>query len=100
MSELNEDTIKVLSRLCCIEVTDEEIKSLSSDLKRILNYVSQLQEVDVSHLSAHSHIDEQDIESLRPDRVEDHLPRELFLANAPDQIGGMIRVPLVIPKQQ
>lgn len=100
MSDLNEESIKILSRLCHIEVSDEEIKSLLSDLKRILNYVSQLQEVDVSHLSPHSHIEEQSLNSLRPDRAENHLSREAFLANAPDQVGGMIRVPpVIIPKQ-
>lgn len=96
MSDLNEESVKVLSRLCRIEVTDGELQTLFSDLKRILDYVGQLQEVDVNHLSPHSHIEEQTMGSLRDDCVGEHLPREVFLANAPDQVSGMIRVPPVM----
>lgn len=96
MSDLNEDSIRVLSRLCRIEVKEEEIEPLFHSLKRVLDYVSQLKEVDVSDLSPHSHIDEQGVGSLRPDSVGDHLPRDVFLSNAPDQVGGMIRVPPVM----
>lgn len=96
MSYLNEENVKDLSRLCRIEVTAEELPALFADLKRVLDYVGQLQEVDVSHLSPHSHIEEQGVGSLRADTVGQHLSREVFLANAPDQVGGMIRVPPVI----
>lgn len=96
MSDLNEESVKILSRLCRIEVTDGELQTLFSDLKRILDYVGQLQEVDVNHLSPHSHIEEQTMGSLRDDLVGEHLPREVFLANAPDQVSGMIRVPPVM----
>lgn len=96
MSDLDEENIRTLSRLCRIEVNDEEAHLLSTSLKRILSYASQLQEVDVSDLSPHSHMEEQSIESLREDKIGKHLPREVFLANAPDQVGGMVRVPPVI----
>jgi aspartyl-tRNA(Asn)/glutamyl-tRNA(Gln) amidotransferase subunit C len=99
MSDLNEESIRVLSKLCRIQLSESEIQTLFADLKRILDYVSQLLEVDVSNLSPHSHMEEQSLESLRPDCVGEHLPRELFLANAPDQVGGMIRVPPVIKQQ-
>ena len=95
MSDLNEENIKVLSRLCRIAVTEEEAAALSSSLKRVIDYASQLQEVDVSRLSPHSHIEEQGIGFLRDDLVGEHLSREAFLANAPDQVGGMVRVPPV-----
>lgn len=93
MSDLNEESIKTLSRLCRIELENEELVSFVHDLKRILDYVEQLQAVDVSALSPHSHIEEQAIDSLRSDTAGPHLARERFLANAPDQIGGMVRVP-------
>jgi len=96
MSDLNEESIKLLSRLCRIEIAEAELPSLFSDLKCILDYVGQLQEVEVNHLSPHSHIEEQGIGSLREDKIEQHLSREIFLANAPDQVGGMIRVPPII----
>lgn len=96
MSDLNEESVKLLSQLCRIKLDEKELLALFADLKRILDYVGQLQEVDVAHLSPHSHIEEQSISSLREDQTKEHLPREIFLANAPDQVGGMIRVPPVI----
>ncbi len=96
MSDLNEESVKLLSQLCRIEVKEAELKPLVADLKRVLDYVDQLRTIDVNHLSPHSHMEEQGIGSLRKDEVKDHLARETFLANAPDQVGGMIRVPPVI----
>jgi len=96
MSDLNNETVKALSKLCRIELNEEEISSLSADLKRVLDYVELLQEVDMSHLIPFSHVEEQGIDSLRSDEIAIRLTREEFLANAPDQVGGMIRVPPVI----
>lgn len=95
MSDLNEESIKILSKLSRIEITDEEIPALLADLKRVLDYVGELQKVDVSHLSPYSHVEEQGVSSLREDRVGDHLSKEAFLANAPDKVGGMVRTPPV-----
>lgn len=96
MCDLNEDNIKTLGKLCRIEIADEEVPGLVRDLKRVLEYVSQLGQADVSGLSPYSHMEEHGIGSLRNDEVGPCLSREAFLANAPDQVGGMIRVPIVI----
>ena len=100
MSDLNEETIRTLSRLCRIEIEEEEVAPLFANLKSTLDYVSQLLEVDVSHLSPHSHLEEQNVNSLREDRVGEPLDRAVFLKNAPDHVGGMIRVPPVMKQPQ
>lgn len=93
MSDFCEESIKTLCSLCRLE-PEEDLSALSKELKKILDYVELLSEVDVSHLSPYSHIEEQGVGSLREDKVEEQelLPRELFLKNAPDQVSGMIRV--------
>lgn len=96
MPKLDEENIKFLGKLCRIELSEEECKELFSSLNRVLSYVELLHEVDVSDLSPYSHIEEQGVGSLREDKEGDLLPREVFLANAPDHVGGMIRVPPVI----
>lgn len=98
MSDLNEEKIKQLTQLCRIAVADQDIPLLYRQLKQVVDYIELLQEVDVSHLSPYAHIEAQEVVSLREDDVEPSLPREKFLANAPDTIGGMIRVPPVIQK--
>ena len=99
MSDLNEESVKLLGQLCRIKLNDEEFTALFSDLKRILDYVDQLQEVDVSELSPYSHVEEQSVGSLREDNVGNLLSREAFLTNSPDQVGGMIRGPPVLKQQ-
>lgn len=96
MSELNEENVKYLSQLSRIAVNESDIPHLLKHLQQIVSYVDQLQEVDVSNLSPYAHIEAQDIASLREDVVTDLLPREKFLKNSPETIGGMIKVPPVI----
>ncbi len=96
MSDINEKNIRSLSKLCRLEITDEEVHKLSHDLKRVVDHIEQLQEVDVSDLAPYSHMDAQGYGSLRDDEVSRVLDRDVFLANSPDQVGGMIRVPPVM----
>ncbi|NGX62279.1 MAG: Glutamyl-tRNA(Gln) amidotransferase subunit C [Chlamydiae bacterium] len=96
MSNFTEKDLKELSQLCRIQLSEEEIPDLLQSLKRVLDYVELLKEVDVSHISPYSRMGEQGVDSLRDDEVKEPLSREVFLENAPDHIGGMIRVPPVI----
>ena len=96
MFDLNEEAIKKLSRLARIEISDEEIPAFHRTLNQVVAYFDQLQEVDLSELSPYSHVEEQGVGSLREDIPGTHLDRTLFLNNAPDQIGGMIRIPTVL----
>jgi aspartyl-tRNA(Asn)/glutamyl-tRNA(Gln) amidotransferase subunit C len=96
MSDLNEESMKHLGRLCRLDLADEALPQLFKNLKSVLDYVDLLQEVDVSHIAPYAHVEEQGIGSLREDKVERLLNREEFLSNAPAHIGGMIRVPPVI----
>lgn len=93
MSDLNEQFIKNLSRLCRIDLKNEEVPELVDTLKRVVSYFDQLKEVDVTHLVPYSHVEEQGVESLREDHPKDLLARDRFLANAPEHIGGMVKVP-------
>ena len=96
MTEFNEETVKDLTRLSRIDVPAEELHAFYGDLKRILAYCDQLQEVDLTHLPPYSHVQTQGVESLREDVVTKCLDRTLFLNNAPDHVGSMIRVPPVL----
>jgi len=50
MSDLNKETVATLSKLCRIELTEQELVEISKDLKKVLDYIEQLQGVDVSDL--------------------------------------------------
>lgn len=86
-----------LKRLCRIECTPEEEQAFHGSLQRVLSYIEQLSEVPTEGVpSCSSVLKELASNPLRDDVVADPFSRELFLANAPDQIGGMIRVPPVL----
>ena len=96
MAELDKKTIKNLTELSRIECTEEEQEKLLQDLKSILKYVEQLNEIDTTHVLPCNHVLDDIANVMREDKVGDLLPRELFLANAPSHIGGMIKVPPVL----
>lgn len=96
MSKLNQDTIKNLIQLSRIDCSEEEQLAILRDLKSILEYFEQLQEVDTTNVSPCNHVLEGIANVMREDIVGESMPRDTFLANAPSQIGGMIRVPPVI----
>lgn len=100
MSEFQEEDLIHLTRLCRIECTKEELNRLTEDLSKIIRYIQQLQEVDTSTLVPHSHMTEQGVSSLREDIEGEKLSRELFLKNAPESVGGMIRVPPIIKRNE
>lgn len=99
MSQLSEEDVHTLSRLCRLSLDGEEVIAITKDLQKILHYVEQLQEVDVTTLPPYSHLEEQGVGDLREDVVGETLSRDLFLKNAPEHTGGMIRVPPVLAKE-
>lgn len=98
MSKLDKQTIKNLSKLCRIDCTEEEQEALLKDLESILNYFEQLKEIDTQHVPPCNHVLNDIANVMRDDVVGEVLPREVFLANAPSQVGGMIKVPPIIKK--
>ena len=93
---MNENEIDKLIKLCRIACTEEEKKKLLGNLKNVLTYVEQLQAIDTEGVPPCNTVLEIEMHTMRDDEVGELLPRELFLANAPAHVGGMIRVPPVI----
>ncbi len=96
MSKLDKETIKHLTHLCRIDCTEEEQEALLYDLREILSYIEQLRQIDTENVLPCNHVLEDIHNVMREDRIGDVLDREVFLANAPSHIAGMIRVPPVI----
>jgi aspartyl-tRNA(Asn)/glutamyl-tRNA(Gln) amidotransferase subunit C len=96
MAKLDKETILRLTRLCRIDCTEEEQEALLNDLKQILDYFEQLEQVDTKNVPPCNHVLENMTNVMREDEVGEVLDREAFLANAPSHIGGMVRVPPVM----
>ncbi len=96
MEEFDEKELDKLAHLCRIECTEEEKKQLHQKLARILKYVEQLSEIPTEGVEPCYTVLETLTNVMREDEVGETLSRDLFLANAPSHVGGMIRVPPVI----
>ncbi|HEY2809802.1 MAG TPA: Asp-tRNA(Asn)/Glu-tRNA(Gln) amidotransferase subunit GatC [Rhabdochlamydiaceae bacterium] len=96
MDTIDKKEIDKLIKLCRIECTEEEKKALQSHLVNILKYAAELEEVDVEGVEPCYRILQTLKNVMREDTVGELLPRELFLANAPSHVAGLIRTPPVL----
>ena len=97
MPHFDKQTLGHLKKLCRIDCDTEEAADLLTSLGRVLAYVEQLGEVQTEGVKpCISVLRAMAKKELRNDEIRDLMPRDQFLANAPDQIAGMIRVPPVL----
>ncbi len=97
MANFDHQTLEELKKLCKIECSLEEAEDILFSLNRVLDYVEQLGEIDTENVRTCRYVLRGMMKNrLREDKEADLLPREEFLAAAPDQIGGMVRVPSVL----
>lgn len=89
---MNIDQVALLAR---IKLREDEKKSLSQDLEKILDYVKKLNELDTSQTPPTSHA--LALENVfRPDAVNPQHVRDEALEHAPDREGNFFKVPKVI----
>ncbi|MCI0382622.1 MAG: Asp-tRNA(Asn)/Glu-tRNA(Gln) amidotransferase subunit GatC [Chlamydiae bacterium] len=85
-----------LAKLCRIELAKEDQEKLQNQFAQILSYIDQLKELDTERVKAYRGVIDTVSSTTREDVAQEILPREAFLENAPDHVGGMIRIPPVI----
>jgi len=93
---MNADDFSRLTKLCRISLSEEEKEKFLKSLSQILEYISQLQDVPTEGVAPCDTVLATLTNVLREDIPGELLPRDLFLANAPSHVGGMIRVPSVL----
>jgi aspartyl-tRNA(Asn)/glutamyl-tRNA(Gln) amidotransferase subunit C len=96
MANLDKKTIRSLIQLSRIDCSEEEQEALLKDLAKILAYIDQLNEIDTDNVAVCNHVLEGVANVMRDDEIGSTMPRDVFLANAPSQVGGMIRVPPIL----
>ncbi len=97
MSSFDSQMLSNLKALCRIECTPEEERDILNSLSRVLEYVHLLDDIDTTDVPPCSYVLQGMLKTVwREDEPKDLLSRQQFLANAPEQIGGMIRVPPVL----
>lgn len=96
MNAFSDEDLEKLTQLCRIQCSSEEKKKFAGGLKKILAYVDQLKEIHTEGVPSCNHVIETIANVMREDAPGATLPRDVFLANSPAHVGGMIRVPPVI----
>lgn len=93
---MNDASAEYLSNLCLIKLTDKEKETLNHNLSKILEYMDLLNEVDTSAIAPCVSVLETMVNVMREDVEGPPFDREQFFRNAPEHVGGMIKVPPVI----
>ena len=95
---MNEDDVKKLAHLARLTIEPAEVMATAEKLGAILNYVKQLDSVDVEGVEPMAYV--HNVENVfRADQAQDSMPIEQALLNAPDKSGRFIRVPIIIEQE-
>lgn len=96
---INESDIAKVAQLAHLELDDEELKTLGSQITEIVNYVEQLNEIDTANIKpaiGGLTPEGEQTDSARDDVVQGSLGQKTALAEAPDPAAGHFRVPKVL----
>lgn len=96
MTQISREDVLHLAQLSNLQLADDEITGLQTDLGNILGYVEQLSELDTTGVEPTYQVT--DLENVwRDDNVIDYdVSREALLSRAPAQEKQQIKVPKVL----
>ena len=92
---IDRSTVLRIATLARIRVPEQELDHLAGELHGIVQWVEQLNEVDVSSVEPMTSVRPMALKRRR-DEVTDGGMREKILANAPETAAGFFVVPKVI----
>ena len=84
-----------IAALARIELTDEESARMQTEFDSILQYIHQLDSVEIPDGTEPFYGATESTNAVRADEARGSFPRETILKNAPDSDGEFYRVPPV-----
>lgn len=92
---LSRDAVQKVALLARLQLTEDELDTLTVQLAHIVDYVQQLAELNTDGIEPLAHaLELQNV--FAEDALCPSLPRELALANAPKRDDECYRVPAVL----
>jgi aspartyl-tRNA(Asn)/glutamyl-tRNA(Gln) amidotransferase subunit C len=89
---LSRDQVLHVARLARLELSDDEVDRMASELSGVLDHIEKIGELDLADVPPTSHVVA--VENvLREDVPRPSLARDVALASAPDAAEGGFRVP-------
>lgn len=92
---LDKATVANIAALARIRLSEAELEPLADELSRILTWVEQLNEVEISGVAPMASVAAAGL-PMREDTVTDGTRREEILANSPRTARGFFVVPKVV----
>jgi aspartyl-tRNA(Asn)/glutamyl-tRNA(Gln) amidotransferase subunit C len=94
MIKINDELIKKLEKLSNIELTSQEEQIIKEDLNKLLDYMSELDEINVEGIEELTNpINEEIRAPLNKDAPEEFENREKIINNFPEKNDKYLRVP-------
>jgi aspartyl-tRNA(Asn)/glutamyl-tRNA(Gln) amidotransferase subunit C len=91
MAHLSTEDILKLARLSKLKLTDAQLTQFQTEIGAIVEYVEQLQDVDVSGLEPTNQVTGL-TNATRPDEVREYAGQDALLKNLPEREGDQIKV--------
>ncbi len=89
---IDREQVLHVARLARLELTEDEVGHMSTELSNILGHIEKIGELDLMGVPPTTHVVEVP-SALRPDEPEPSLPRDVALASAPAVADGGFLVP-------
>ena len=86
------EQIKHLAHLSRLEFTEEELKEMQGDMGKILDFVAQIDALDLSGIEPLTQMSDS-VNVMREDQTKGMIQKEEALKNAPDANSDYFRVP-------
>ena len=92
---INQNVISKLARLSKLKFNEDEMKLISNDLSKMLDFINQLQDLDTEGIDPLIHVNEE-INNWREDKVQGMISQEEALSNSPVKDGTYFKLPKVL----
>ena len=92
--KVDEKLVEEIAALARLDLSQEETEMFVSQFKDILDYVSILNEVDTENIPP-AYLSSANKSVIREDEIQESVPTQEFLANAPQSKGDYVVIPRV-----
>jgi aspartyl-tRNA(Asn)/glutamyl-tRNA(Gln) amidotransferase subunit C len=89
---LDRDQVLHVARLARLELSDEEVERMTTELSHVLDHIEKISELDLDGVPPTSHVVDV-VNALRPDEPRPSFPVGVILKQAPDPVDGGFGVP-------
>ena len=96
--KVDEKLVKEIATLARLDLSQEETELFVSQFKAILDYVSILDDVDTENVPP-AYLSSANKTEIREDVIEESVPTQDFLANAPQSKDDYVVIPRVHMEQ-